>query len=61
MRPRIFAQGNTHRRTLGLKAETEEEDTMKKSDQANLGTQAKWVIGALGIVLAYFGAFVRRF
>ena len=30
---------------------------MKKSDQANLGTQAKWVVGALGIVLAYFGAF----
>ncbi len=30
---------------------------MRKSDQANLGKQAKWVIGALGIVLAYFGAF----
>jgi len=30
---------------------------MKKKDQAQLGKQAKWVMGALGIVLAYFGAF----
>ena len=25
--------------------------------RASLGKQAKWVMGALGIVLAYFGAF----
>ena len=30
---------------------------MKKRDDATLGKQAKWVMGALGIVLAYFGAF----
>lgn len=30
---------------------------MKKIDQSTLGRQAKWVVGALGIVLAYFGAF----
>lgn len=30
---------------------------MKKNDQARLGRQAKWVAGALGVVLAYFGAF----
>jgi hypothetical protein len=30
---------------------------MKKSDQASLGKQAKWAMGALGLVLAYFGAF----
>ena len=30
---------------------------MKRNDQAHLGKQAKWVLGALGIVLAYFGAF----
>jgi len=30
---------------------------MEKLDQPTLGKQAKWVAGALGIVLAYFGAF----
>lgn len=30
---------------------------MKKADKENLGKQAKWAAGALGIVLAYFGAF----
>lgn len=30
---------------------------MKKRDQARLGQQAKWAAGAVGIVLAYFGAF----
>ena len=30
---------------------------MKKTNQASLGKQAKWVLGAFGIVLAYFGAF----
>jgi len=30
---------------------------MKKTDRENLGKQAKWVMGALGIALAYFGAF----
>jgi hypothetical protein len=30
---------------------------MNKNDQANLGKKAKWAVGALGIVLAYFGAF----
>lgn len=40
-----------------LKGRNRGEDTMKKNDQASLGKQAKWVMGALGIVLAYFGAF----
>ncbi|MFH1762926.1 MAG: hypothetical protein ABIF09_01925 [Gemmatimonadota bacterium] len=30
---------------------------MKKRDEATFGKQAKWVMGALGIALAYFGAF----
>ncbi len=30
---------------------------MKKTDHANLGKKAKWAMGAVGIVLAYFGAF----
>jgi hypothetical protein len=30
---------------------------MKKLDQANIGRQAKWAAGAVGIVLAYFGVF----
>lgn len=30
---------------------------MKKTDESNLGKHAKWAAGALGIVLAYFGAF----
>lgn len=30
---------------------------MKKADHLTLGKQAKWALGALGIVLAYFGAF----
>jgi hypothetical protein len=34
-----------------------EEHTMKKTDHPDLAKQAKWVLGAFGIVLAYFGAF----
>lgn len=30
---------------------------MKKNDHPGLARQARWVIGAFGIVLAYFGAF----
>lgn len=30
---------------------------MKKLDQPTIGKQAKWLMGAFGIVLAYFGAF----
>lgn len=30
---------------------------MNKTDHPNLGKQATWVAGAVGIVLAYFGAF----
>ena len=30
---------------------------MKTHDQANIGQKAKWTAGAVGIVLAYFGAF----
>lgn len=30
---------------------------MKKHDQVNIGRQAKWAAGAVGIVLAYFGVF----
>ena len=30
---------------------------MKKRDRADVGKQAKWAAGAVGIVLAYFGAF----
>ena len=30
---------------------------MKKIDHASLGKQAKWAMGAVGIVLAYLGAF----
>ena len=30
---------------------------MNKNDRAQRAREAKWVMGALGIVLAYFGAF----
>jgi len=30
---------------------------MKKIDRPSLGKQARWVAGAFGIALAYFGAF----
>lgn len=30
---------------------------MKKDHQSNLGKHTKWAMGALGVVLAYFGAF----
>jgi hypothetical protein len=30
---------------------------MKKGDQVDIGKKARWVMGAMGIVLAYFGAF----
>jgi hypothetical protein len=30
---------------------------MRKHDQANANDKAKWVLGAMGLVLAYFGAF----
>lgn len=30
---------------------------MKKQNQAEVGKKAKWAAGAVGIVLAYFGAF----
>ncbi len=30
---------------------------MKKTDYPGPGEKAKWVMGAMGIVLAYFGAF----
>ena len=30
---------------------------MKKGDQVTIGKKARWAMGALGIVLAYFGAF----
>ena len=30
---------------------------MKKMDRPDLKTQAKWAMGAAGILLAYFGAF----
>ena len=33
------------------------EDTMDKNDRPTLGKQARWAAGALGVVLAYLGAF----
>lgn len=30
---------------------------MRKKDQAGIGEKAKWAMGAMGIALAYFGAF----
>ena len=30
---------------------------MKNTDRPDLAKQVRWVMGALGIVLAYFGAF----
>ena len=30
---------------------------MKKIDRPTLGKQAKWAMGALGVALAYLGAF----
>jgi hypothetical protein len=37
--------------------ENPKEGIMEKADRPSLGRQARWVVGALAIVMAYFGAF----
>ncbi len=48
--------GLTRLRPPAPKPQTKE-DIMKKTDRPSLGEKARWAMGAVGIVLAYFGVF----